>query len=183
MKNIQNQLFGFTILFFLMTFIHIAFALLGIACFILPFIQYKLYKDKVWCKYYCPRAGFFNKIVKPINMGLKTPQWLMNNRFKKGVVSYFTINILFATMSTIMVTLGRIDPIDQIRFLIVFGLPIELPQLIELALHPSLLHVSYRIYSMMFTSVIIGSLMGILFKPRTWCAICPIQTLTTKNKL
>ena len=181
MRNIQNQLFIVTILFFVLSLIHISLALLGLGCFIIPFIQYARYKDKVWCKYYCPRAGFLNRVISKINMGRPAPKWLTGKRIKKGVVIYFSLNLFFVFMSTLMVSLGRVAPIDQVRFLIAFSLPGTLPQVMDWMLPNPLLHFSYRIFSMMFTSTVIGSILGILYKPRTWCAVCPVSTLTTSK--
>lgn len=180
MKNWQNQLFFITIGFFFVGLIHISFAMIGLLCFVIPFIQYHKYKDKIWCKYYCPRAGYFNQVIKKINIGLKPPKWLSGKSLKKGVVIYFGMNLFFATMSTIMVTIGRIEPIEFVRFLIAFQIPIKLPQLLTLEVASPIIHLSYRVYSMMFTSAVIGSLLGILFRPRTWCGLCPVNTLTSK---
>ena len=41
-----------------------------------------------------------------------------------------------------------------------------------------LLHFSYRIYSIMLSSLIAGSVLALLFKPRTWRAVCPVNTLS-----
>lgn len=179
MKNVQNQLFVITILFFVLGFVHISLSIIGLLCFITPFVQYYIYKDKVWCKFVCPRAGFFNRVIAKINVGVKPPKLFNKLGFKKVIVIYFGINLFFITMSTIMVSIGRIAPIEQIRFLIAFPLPLNMPQLLELSISPVLIHLGYRIYSMMFTSVIIGSILGIIYKPRTWCVICPVNTLTT----
>ena len=37
---------------------------------------------------------------------------------------------------------------------------------------------SFGFYSLMLTSTIIGLVMMILFKPRTWCTFCPMGTMT-----
>jgi len=182
MKSYRNQLFFITILFFALGFIHISLSLLGLACFMIPFVQYAMYKDKVWCKRYCPRAGYFNRVVSKINIGKPIPKWLKGSRIKKGIVIYFAINLLFATMSTLMVTLGKVDPIEQVRFMIVLGLPGSMPQVFDWSLPNNLIHVSYRVYSMMFTSTVIGSLLGLIYKPRTWCGVCPVNTLTSSSK-
>ncbi len=162
--------------------IHISFALVGFLCFVIPFVQYYIYKDKVWCKYVCPRAGYFSRVIGKINLGMKVPKLFKKVGLKRGgVVIYFAINLFFVIMSTIMVSLGRVNPIEQIRFLIAFTLPFELPQVMTFEISDWLSHLGYRVYSMMFTSVIIGSIIGILYKPRTWCMICPVNTLTSKQ--
>ncbi len=181
MKDYKNSLYWVTLLFFALGMIHISFSVIGLLCFTLPFYQYYKHKDKVWCKYYCPRAGLFNMLLTQISLKKPMPKWLKGKRIKKIVVIYFAINVFFATMSTIMVSLGKVPPFDYVRVLMVFRAPFTLPQLLDLSLPNGFIHFSYRIYSMMFTSVIIGLTLGFIYKPRTWCAICPIQTLTTKK--
>jgi len=40
-------------------------------------------------------------------------------------------------------------------------------------------HLGFRVYSMMFTTTIIGLLLGYLYRARTWCAICPMGALSS----
>lgn len=37
---------------------------------------------------------------------------------------------------------------------------------------------SFGFYSLMLTSILIGLIVMIFFKPRTWCAFCPMATMT-----
>ena len=37
---------------------------------------------------------------------------------------------------------------------------------------------AFGFYSLMLTSTIIGLIVMILFKPRTWCSFCPMGTMT-----
>jgi polyferredoxin len=39
-------------------------------------------------------------------------------------------------------------------------------------------HLSFRVYSMMFTTTVIGLLFGFVYKPRTWCMVCPVNTIS-----
>ncbi|GAA0178317.1 hypothetical protein SH2C18_13900 [Clostridium sediminicola] len=180
--NYQNSLFVITILFFILGIFHISFSILGFLCFIIPFIIFGIYKDKIWCKYYCPRAGFFMRFLSKISLKKKLPKFFKTKGFKRGVVIYFSINIFFVIMSTIMVSKGRVAPMDKIRFMILFTIPFDLPQFLNLSVPNGLIHLGYRAYSMMFTSTIVGLILGILYAPRTWCKICPVQTLTTVKK-
>lgn len=43
---------------------------------------------------------------------------------------------------------------------------------------PWLTHLSYRFYSMMMTTTLIGLVLAMVYKPRTWCTICPIATVS-----
>ena len=178
MKNYQNRLWLVTIGLFLLSFINIGFMALGIICFIIPFVQYLKYKEQIWCKYFCPRAGFFTKAFKKIGLKKPLPKWLRGEKLKEVVIYYFIINLSFITLSSIMVFLGRIQPIEELRLLIVIGTSLKMPQLIPLALPPVLLHFSYRMLSIMVTSISFGSILGFIYAPRTWCIICPVMTLT-----
>lgn len=180
-RNMQDRFFVITIVFFIIGMIHVSFSLIGLLCFTLPFYYYYRYKDKIWCKYICPRAGLFSQLFNKVGLNLKRPKFIVGKRLRKAVVIYFAVNLFFITMSTIAVTVGKIQPIEQVRFLIMFPWPFDLPQLLSFPVPPPLLHFSYRIYSMMFTSTIIGLILGFLYKPRTWCIICPINTLTSKD--
>lgn len=181
-RNMQNQLFWAILVFFALGFVHISLSIIGLVCIVVPFIQYAKYKEKVWCKVYCPRAGFFNRVISKISLGLTPPKFITSKGLKTAVIYYFGINLFFVTMSTLMVTLGRIEPIEQVRLFIVWGLPFKMPQLLDLQVVPNMLHLGYRIYSVLLTSFLVGSILGILYKPRTWCAICPINTLTIPKK-
>lgn len=182
MENYQNKLWVVTIGLFLLSFINIAFMALGIICFIIPFVQYLKYKDQIWCKYYCPRGGFFTKGFKKIGLKKPLPKWLRQEKLKEMVIYYFIINLSFIAMSSIMVFLNRIPPIEELRLLIVIGTSLKIPQLFPLELPPLLLHFSYRMLSVMVTSISIGSILGFIYAPRTWCVICPVMTLTRKKQ-
>jgi polyferredoxin len=159
--------------------INISFALIGFLCMILPFVLFFYAKDKLWCKYYCPRAGLFTKLLSKVSLNKKMPKWLTAKKTKNIVLIYYGINMLIATKSSIMVANGLAEPMEVLRFFIFFKMPFSLPQLLDLSLSPLVAHVSYRLYSMMFTSIVIGLGFGITFRPRTWCIICPVQTLTS----
>ena len=74
--------------------------------------------------------------------------------------------------------MGKIAPIDRVRFLVIFTIPIEIPQLLPIDLPNAIIHLGFRAYSMMFTSTVVGLVLGVLYTPRSWCGICPINTLT-----
>ena len=181
-RNYQNTLFLITPIFFALGFIHISLALLGILCFTIPLIQYKIYHQQIWCKYYCPRAGLFVKLLTKVSLHKPLPKIMRGPRLKKFFLTYFTLNLFFASMSTLMVSLGRMEAMEYLRFFIILPLPFEFPQLLNLSFPSPLLHFSYRIYSMMFSTTVIGIILGFLYLPRAWCTICPMMSLT-KGKL
>lgn len=170
----------FTITFFILGFFNIIFAWLGFFCLIMPFIFAAKDKKNSWCQNYCPRANLFTKLFRNINLtGKPTPKFLSKGGGKWVMLTYFSFNFLLIILSTLMVFLDKREPLEKIRFLIAFQLPWDIPQLLNVVIFSDWgVHLGYRVYSMMFTTVIIGLLLGLLFKPRTWCTICPMGTLT-----
>lgn len=179
-KNWTNYLFIITLLFFALGFFNIVFAWLGFICMILPFVLLAKDKKKTWCQNYCPRASLFSTVCKGRQKtGKAGPNWLIRGKAKWVILAYFCINLFMLTMSTVMVFRGIREPIDNIRFLIAFQLPWDMPQILNLGTMPDwVVHLSYRIYSMMLTTTVLGLILGWIFKPRTWCTVCPINTIS-----
>ncbi|MDD2457846.1 MAG: hypothetical protein PHQ83_05010 [Eubacteriales bacterium] len=177
--GIGSKLWLFTAAYFILVFVNIHLALLAIICFTLP--VYFLLRDqkKSWCQSYCPRASFLMKVPRSKNQPLRPiPAWLISEKTRQWVVRYFAMNLFFATMSTLMVVVGRMAPMLIPRFLILFPVNVNLPQLISLDLPLWLTHLSFRFLSMMMTSTLVGVALAILYRNRTWCAICPVATLS-----
>jgi len=172
----------FTILFFVLGIFNLLFAYLGFICMITPFILLLRDRKKTWCQRYCPRASLFDVLFTGRSLtGRPAPRFLTGRLVRNGFLVFFLINLFMLTMSTIMVSLGRVAAMEHLRFLIAFRLPFTVPQLIGMPVVPAwVLHLSFRITSMMMSTTVIGLLLGWIYRPRTWCAVCPIGTLSDK---
>lgn len=181
-KNLKNHKFLFilNLLYFALGFINIHFALLGLICMVLPLYLLIKTKKKTYCQGYCPRANFYNKAGKLTSkISGKTPLYFIKGNMKWIMLTYFGINLFFITMSTLRVASGFMMPLQELRYLIVFNVPFKMPQLIEIdTFLPWLTHLSYRFYSMMMTTTTLGLVLALMYKPRTWCTICPISTIS-----
>ncbi|SKA87790.1 hypothetical protein SAMN05443428_10855 [Caloramator quimbayensis] len=179
-KRWTDFLYLVTILFFALGFFNILFAWLGFLCMIIPFALLLKNRKKTWCQGYCPRASLFNFLFKGRSLtGKAVPRWLTQGKFKLIFLFYFCINLTVLILSTIMVFKGKNSGMERIRFMMIFQLPWKIPQLIKIeGISRWAVHLSYRIYSMMFTTTTIGLILGFLFKPRTWCTICPVNTIS-----
>lgn len=178
MKN-NKYLFLFTLLFFALGFVNIHFALLGFICMVVPFVLLIKNNKKTWCQGYCPRANLYSTCGKLTAHNRKTPIFFIKGNMKWIMLTYFGISLFIITMSTIRVSSGMMPPMEMLRFLIFIPIPTELPQIIEFSnVVPWLTHLSYRMYSMMMTTTVIGLVLAIVYKPRTWCTICPIATVS-----
>ena len=180
MKNQTSYLFIITIIFFTLGFFNIIFAWLGFLCILLPFVLLAKDKKKTWCQSYCPRASLYTILFKGRSLtGTAGPNWLIKGRVKWVMLGYFSLNLFVIFMSSFMVFMGKRLPLEKIRFLMVFQFPWDIPQLLNIGLFPDwAVHLSFRVYSMMLTTTILGLLLGLFFMPRTWCTVCPINTVS-----
>jgi len=179
-KRWTNNLYILTILFFVFEFFNIIFAWLGFACMITPFILLAKDGKKTWCQNYCPRAKLYSVLFKDKYLNGKTiPKWITNGKVKTILLYYFGFNLFILFMSTLMVYIGRIEPMKKVRFMIVFQLPWNMPQVLNISVIPNwAVHLSFRVYSMMLTTTVIGMVIGFINRPRIWCTICPVNTIS-----
>lgn len=126
--------------------------------------------------------NFSSALVLQLLIILFTFLWsllfLIPGKAKWFVLAYFIFNLFVLVMSTIMVFRGREDGIENVRFLFVFKLPWDMPNYLNLSFPDWVVHLSYRMYSMMFTTTVLGLLLAWIFRPRTWCTVCPINTVS-----
>jgi polyferredoxin len=172
-------LYIFTLLFFLLPFIHISLSMLAILCMTVPFFIRFYYKENVWCRHYCPRASFTSLIGRKRGNYKKTPTIFSDGYLKKMILIYFVLNLIFITGSTIQVSLGKMVAMPYIRLFIAIPL-FPIYQLVDISLSQWALHLSYRLYSMMLSSSILGIAFGLLYRGRAWCAVCPVGTILKK---
>ncbi|MHB8074393.1 hypothetical protein E4K67_21770 [Desulfosporosinus fructosivorans] len=179
-KNWIQYSYLFTILFFVLGFFNIVFAWIGFFCLILPFVFVIKDNKKTWCQSYCPRSNLFNRLFAVIGNKRTAPKWLLNGKGKRIMLTYFAINFFMICLTTLMVFLDKRDPLEKVRFLMAFQLPWTMPNLLDIGAMPDwVVHLGFRVYSMMLTTTIIGLLVGYLYRARTWCAICPMGTLSS----
>jgi len=182
LKNLKNNkyLFIINLLYFALGFINIHFALLGIICMTLPLYLLVKTKKKTFCQGYCPRSNLYTKAGKLTSkISGKTPLYFIKGNMKWIMLYYFGISLFIIVMTTIRVASGLMQPLEHLRFLIVFRVPFDLPQLFEVTTFlPWVTHLSYRFYSMMMTTSVLGLILALVYKPRTWCTICPISTIS-----
>lgn len=175
----KKYLFLITIFYFALSFINIHFAILGLICMFAPFVLLFKNKKKTWCQNYCPRSSLYTVCGKLKKISNKAPSFLTKGGMKWIILTYFSISLLMIIISTAKVAMGMIEPIKTLKFLMLVPIPAELPQLIEFSnVAPWFTHFAYRFYSMMMTTTVLGLILAVLYKPRTWCTICPISTLS-----
>ena len=121
--------------------------------------------------------------VGRVNKHWKTlPSMFLNGKLRTYLLWYFGLNLLFIAGSTVWVGMQEMAAMDHVRLFIAIALPGPLPQLIPLTqgIPPWVVHLSYRFYSMMLSSTIMGIAAALIWRPRAWCAVCPVGNLTRK---
>lgn len=179
MKN-HKYLYLITLAFFGLSFVNIHFAILGVICMTIPMVLLQRDKKKTWCQGYCPRSNLYMTLGKMRKKkGKVTPMSFIKGNVRNVVLIYFGISLMIALMSTLQVALGNMAPMLIPRFLILLPIPVAFPQLITLSGIPVwITHFAFRMFSMMMTTTIIGLSLSYLYKPRTWCTICPVNTVS-----
>lgn len=172
-------LFIITLLYFSLGFVSIHFGLTAILCMAIPFILLAKHEQKVWCHHYCPRASLTNLLGTKKSRWKTLPQMFTDGFLRKLLLWYFGLNLLFITGSTIQIAMGRMQSMPYVRLFIAIPLW-PLPQLWVLSGPDWLIHLSYRLYSMMFSSTLLGIAFALIWRPRAWCAVCPVGNLSNK---
>lgn len=176
MKN-NKYLFLITLFYFALGMVNIHFALLGLVCMGIPLFLLFKNRKKTCYQGYCPRANLYVTCGKATSKWSgKTPMFFIKGPMKWIMLSYFGLSLNIITVSTIAVANGK-PPMDFMKFLLIFSLG-KLPQLVSIASPTWVLHLAYRFYSMMLTTTTIGLILALVYKPRTWCTICPIATVS-----
>lgn len=159
-------------------FFNILFAWLGLLCFFIPLIISIFKGSKAYCNKYCGRGQLFTKLGKDCNISLKgdMPKFLNNNWFRYGFLIFFLT--MFTNM--IFITISVFSKTQDLRQFVTLFWTFKLPW--DFAYNGIAIEwiaqFAFGFYSIMLTSTLIGIIMMILFKPRSWCVICPMGTMT-----
>jgi len=95
------------------------------------------------------------------------------------MLAYFLFSLFNIISSTVKVGLNKMQTTEAVRILTFIPVTKHLPQLFEAEnILPWLTQLSYSFYSMMLTTTILGLILAFVYKPRTWCTICPISTVS-----
>ena len=70
------------VLFFILSFINVYFALLGLICMAAPLYHSFRGRGKINCSHYCPRGSLLGKFFPYISFNNNLPKWMRTNTFK-----------------------------------------------------------------------------------------------------
>ena len=158
---------------------NILFAWLGLLCFFIPLLIAGIGGSKVYCGRYCGRGQLFQLIGGRFGLSLKNdvPRWMKSRIFRYGFLIFFLAMFGIMVFQTYLVASGAESLREAIKLFWTFRVPWEWTY--SGSIFPDwVAQFGFGFYSVMLTSLLIGLIVMIFFKPRTWCAFCPMGTMT-----
>lgn len=178
-KHWYDYLWIISIIYFSLGFFNILFAWLGLIFFFVP-LGISIFKgEKYYCNFYCERSKLLNLIGDKFKLSKyrTMPKFLRSKTFRYLFLIFFMgmfINMIFFTFLVFNETK---DFSNFIKLFWSFKIPWN--QNYNFNLFPKWAYqFALGFYSMMLTSTLIGIIMSLLYKPRSWCGICPMGTMT-----
>lgn len=178
-KKWYQYMWIWEIIYFSLGFFNILFAWLGLIDFSLPLIFAIVGGNKWFCNNMCGRSQLFVLLGQnnKCSRNKLAPKWVSSKGFRYGFLIFFLImfgNMLFQSY---LVGAGADSLTEAIKLFWTFKVPWSF------AYTPGIVpdwaaKFSFGLYSVMLTSTLIGLIVMIIYKPRTWCTFCPMGTMT-----
>jgi len=177
-KHWNDYLWIVSVIYLVLGLFNILFAWIGLLCFFIPIIISIISGTKLYCNNYCGRGQLFSLLGDKCNLSLKqdTPKILRSKWFIYGFLIFFLTMFISMLISTYFV----FKEVGSLKQIVTLFWTFKLPW--NFAYHGVAANwvsqFAFGFYSLMLTSTLIGSIVMILFKPRTWCVFCPMGTMT-----
>lgn len=178
-KHWYDYLYLWSILYFALGFFHILFAWLGMIDFLLPLAFAIFGGNKFFCNHLCGRGQLFSLLgsQRKTKACRPAPRWLTSKGFRYGFLAFFLT--MFGTMvfQTYLVFSGTSSLRKTVKLFWLFRVPWGWTYPANIV--PDwVAQFSFGFYSLMLTSLLLGLLVMVLYRPRTWCSFCPMGTMT-----
>lgn len=177
-KKWYDYLWIFSTVYMILGFFNILFAWLGLICFIAPLAISIITGSKAYCNRYCGRGQLFSMLGGRFGLSRKKdlPRWMVSPYFRYGFLIFFLTMFAIMLWNTFLVFDGA-DLKQVVTLLWTFKVPWHW------AYHGTLFSAgvaqfAFGFYSIMLTSTLLGLILMVLFKPRSWCVCCPMGTMT-----
>ena len=177
-KKWYDYLWLWSILYFILGFFNILFAWAGLIDFLLPLFLAILGGNKLFCNSFCGRGQLLTVLSTKLNLSANrpTPAWMYSKFFRHGFLIFFMTMFLPMLYNTYLV-FGGVETLSQtITVLWTFSVPWEWAYTANVS--PWTAQFSFGFYSIMLTSALIGIVTMLFYRPRTWCAFCPMGHMT-----
>lgn len=178
-KHWYDYLWIWSILYFSLGFFNILFAWLGMIDFIVPLLFAIIGGNKHFCNKYCGRGQLFTVLGNSLRLSRKkkAPGWISGKWFRYGFLAFFMTMFGNMVYQTYLVAAGTSSLRQVVKLFWTFKVPWHWAYTVA-APSPWIAQFSFGFYSLMLTSTLIGLIVMVLYKPRTWCTFCPMGTMT-----
>lgn len=178
-KAWNDYLWIWTIVYFSLGFFNIIFAWLGMIDFLVPLYIAVFRGNKAFCNRYCGRGQLLALLGGNMKCSRQkaTPKWLSSKWFRYGFLLFFLTMFANMIFQTWLVGSGAESLREVIKLFWTFKVPWGWAY--SAGMVPEwIAQFSFGFYSLMLTSTLIGLIVMVLYKPRTWCTFCPMGTMT-----
>ena len=177
-KHWYDFLWIWSILYFALGFFNILFAWLGMIDFLLPLLLALFGGNKLFCNRFCGRGQLFTVLGRDCRCSRRqpAPRWLSSKRFRYGFLLFFLTMFGSILHQTWLVFSGA--PLRKaIKLFWTFRVPWSWAYTAGTTAD-WVAQFSFGFYSLMLTSALIGLIVMVLYRPRTWFSFCPMGTMT-----
>ena len=174
-----DRMWIWSIAYFTLGFFNILFAWLGMIDFILPMIFAIVGGNKWFCNHMCGRGQLFGILGRNLKCSRQkvAPSWLSSKWFRCGFLVFFLTMFGQMIFNTYMVFAGSASLKKAIKLFWTFKMPWKWAY--SGNIFPDwVVQFGFGFYSLMLTSTLIGLIVMVLYKERTWCTFCPMGTMT-----
>lgn len=164
--------------YFTLGFFNIVFAWLGLICMIIPLLVAIIGGNKVWCNKYCGRGQLFMLLGNTLGLTTRkqAPRWISSVWFRNAFLVWFMFFFIEMVMLTVAVARGTDSLHETLHLLWTFDVPWHWAYPMEIEAGRA--QFAFGLYGIMMTSLILGIILTLLFRPRTWCVFCPMGNMT-----
>lgn len=176
-KHWYDYLWLWTILYFALGYFNILFAWLGMIDFMVPLFIAIIGGNKAFCNRYCGRGQLLQQIGNKCSCNRATPKFISSKWFRYGFLVFFMSMFVNMIFQTYLVAAGANSLNEALKLFWTFRVPWDWAYTAG-TVTDWVAQFSFGFYSMMLTSTLIGLIVMVLFKPRTWCVFCPMGSMT-----
>lgn len=178
-KHWYDYLWVYAIVYFSLGFFNILFVWIGMADFLLPLLLAVFLGNKFFCNHLCGRGQLFSKMGEGLKFSRcrATPRWLTSKWFRYGFMAFFLTMFGSMVFQTYLVASGAASLQEAVTLFWTFRVPWEWAYASG-TVDQWVAQFSFGLYSLMLTSLLLGLAAMVLYKPRSWCAFCPMGTMT-----
>ena len=178
-KHWYDYLWVYAIIYFALGFFNILFAWLGMIDFLLPLLLAIFGGNKFFCNHLCGRGQLFSKLGTDLKCSRckPTPRWMSSKWFRYAFLLFFLTMFGNMVFQTYLVAAGAASLREAIKLFWTFRVPWSWTYTAG-TVTDWVAQFSFGFYSLMLTSLLLGLIVMVLYMPRTWCAFCPMGTMT-----